>query len=73
MTFAPKYASSMASLYDSESMTLASGTRRGSADNTPSTSVQIEFRWHQRGEPKIEPEKSLGCAQSDLTPRRSGR
>ena len=41
ITLAPKYASSMASLYDSESMTLASGTRRGSADSTPSTSVQM--------------------------------
>ena len=41
MTLAPKYASSIASLYESESMTFASGTRRGSALSTPSTSVQM--------------------------------
>ena len=31
----------MASWYDSESITVASGTRRGSALSTPSTSVQM--------------------------------
>ena len=59
MTFAPKYASSIASLYDSESMTLASGTRRGSALNTPSTSVQIMISSASSSAPKIDPEKSL--------------
>ena len=59
ITLAPKYASSMASLYDSESMTLASGTRRGSADSTPSTSVQMWISLASSSEPKIEPEKSL--------------
>jgi hypothetical protein len=59
ITFAPKYASSIASLYDSESMTRAFGTRRGSADSTPSTSVQIWISAASSSEPKIEPEKSL--------------
>ena len=72
MTFAPKYASSMASLYDSESMTLASGTRRGSADSTPSTSVQMWISAASSSEPKIEPEKSLPLRPSVVcTPRRS--
>ena len=59
ITLAPKYASSIASLYDSASMTFASGTRRGSADNTPSTSVQMWISLASSSEPKIEPEKSL--------------
>ena len=72
ITLAPKYASSMASLYDSESMTLASGTRRGSADSTPSTSVQMWISLASSSEPKIEPEKSLPLRPSVVcTPRRS--
>ena len=72
ITLAPKYASSMASLYDSESMTLASGTRRGSADSTPSTSVQMWISAASSSEPKIEPEKSLPLRPSVVcTPRAS--
>ena len=72
MTLAPKYASSMASLYDSESMTLASGTRRGSADSTPSTSVQMWISVASSSEPKIDPEKSLPLRPSVVcTPRLS--
>ena len=59
ITLAPKYASSIASLYDSESMTFASGTRRGSALSTPSTSVQMWISSASSSAPKIEPEKSL--------------
>ena len=59
MTFAPKYASSIASLYESESITLASGTRRGSALSTPSTSVQITISSASSRSPKIDAEKSL--------------
>ncbi len=59
MTFAPKYASSIASLYDSASMTWASGTSRGSALSTPSTSVQITISPASSSEPKIDAEKSL--------------
>ncbi len=59
MTFAPKYASSIASLYDSESITCAFGTRRGSAESTPSTSVQMWISAASSSAPKIEPEKSL--------------
>ena len=40
-------------------MTVASGTRRGSADNTPSTSVQMTISEASNSAPKIEPEKSL--------------
>ncbi len=40
-------------------MTLASGTRRGSADSTPSTSVQIWISAAASSAPKMEPEKSL--------------
>ena len=72
ITLAPKYASSIASLYDSESMTLASGTRRGSADSTPSTSVQMWISAESSSEPKIEPEKSDPLRPSVVcTPRRS--
>ena len=71
MTLAPKYASSIASLYDSESMTWASGTRRGSADSTPSTSVQIwiSARIQQRAEDRggeiaaVAPERGLHAAR----------
>ena len=59
ITFAPKYASSIASLYESESMTVASGTRRGSALSTPSTSVQITISSASSKSPKIDAEKSL--------------
>ena len=59
ITFAPKYASSIASLYESESMIVASGTRRGSALSTPSTSVQITISAASSKAPKIEAEKSL--------------
>ena len=72
ITFAPKYASSMASLYESESMTVASGTRRGSADSTPSTSVQMWISLASSSAPKMEPEKSLPLRPSVVcTPRRS--
>jgi hypothetical protein len=72
MTLAPKYASSMASLYDSESITWASGTRRGSADSTPSTSVQIWISTASSSAPKIEAEKSLPLRPSVVcTPRGS--
>ena len=40
-------------------MTCASGTRRGSADSTPSTSVQIWISAASSSAPKIEAEKSL--------------
>ena len=40
-------------------MTLASGTRRGSALSTPSTSVQMWISSASSSAPKIEPEKSL--------------
>ncbi len=40
-------------------MTVASGTRRGSADNTPSTSVQMTISDESSNAPKMEPEKSL--------------
>ena len=59
ITFAPKCASSIASLYESESMIVASGTRRGSALRTPSTSVQITISEASSSAPKIDPEKSL--------------
>ena len=49
----------MASLYESESMTCASGTRRGSADSTPSTSVQMWISAASSRLPKMEAEKSL--------------
>ncbi len=56
ITLAPKYASSIASLYESASMTCASGTSRGSALSTPSTSVQITISPASSSEPKIEAE-----------------
>ena len=59
ITLAPKYASSIASLYESASITCASGTSRGSALSTPSTSVQITISPASSSEPKIEAEKSL--------------
>src|SRR6478672_6180086 len=40
-------------------MTVASGTRRGSALSTPSTSVQITISDASSSDPKIDPEKSL--------------
>ena len=40
-------------------MTFASGTRRGSALSTPSTSVQMWISSASSSAPKIEPEKSL--------------
>ena len=40
-------------------MTVASGTRRGSALSTPSTSVQMWISAASSSAPKIEPEKSL--------------
>ena len=40
-------------------MTWASGTRRGSADSTPSTSVQMWISAASSSAPKIEAEKSL--------------
>ncbi len=40
-------------------MMVASGTRRGSADSTPSTSVQMWISFASSSAPKIEPEKSL--------------
>ena len=40
-------------------MTLASGTSRGSALSTPSTSVQMWISSASSSAPKIEPEKSL--------------
>jgi hypothetical protein len=40
-TFAPKYASSQASLYETNGTTIASFTTRGSAEYTPETSVQM--------------------------------
>ena len=43
----------------SESMTVASGTRRGSALSTPSTSVQITISSASSRSPKIDAEKSL--------------
>ena len=62
----------MASLYDSESITCASGTRRGSADSTPSTSVQIWICAASSSAPKIEAEKSLPLRPSVVcTPRGS--
>ena len=48
----------MASWYDSESITVASGTRRGSALSTPSTSVQMWISDAFSTSPKIEAEKS---------------
>ena len=56
MTFAPKYASSMASLYDISSMILASGTWRGSPLMTPSTSVQMCTSSASSSAPKIDAE-----------------
>jgi hypothetical protein len=56
MTLAPKYASSIASSYESESMTFASGTRPGSADNTPSTSVQMTISAASSNAPNIDAE-----------------
>ena len=71
-TLAPKYASSIASLYESESMTVASGTRRGSADSTPSTSVQMWISDAPSSAPKMEAEKSLPFRPRVVcTPRRS--
>ncbi len=53
-------------------MTVASGTRRGSADSTPSTSVQMMISAASSSAPKIEPEKSLPLRPSVVcTPRRS--
>jgi hypothetical protein len=40
-------------------MTWAFGTRRGSADNTPSTSVQMMICAACSNAPNIDPEKSL--------------
>ena len=40
-------------------MTCASGTLRGSAESTPSTSVQMMISWAASSAPKMEPEKSL--------------
>ncbi len=40
-------------------MICASGTRRGSADSTPSTSVQMWISLAASSAPKIEAEKSL--------------
>ena len=40
-------------------MTWAFGTRRGSADSTPSTSVQMMISAAFSKAPKMEPEKSL--------------
>ena len=40
-------------------MTVASGTRRGSALSTPSTSVQMTISDASSSAPKIDPEKSL--------------
>ena len=59
MTFAPKYASSIASLYDSASSVTASGTRRGFALITPSTSVQIWISSASRSAANIDALKSL--------------
>ena len=56
ITFAPKYASSIASLYDISSMIFASGTRRGSPLMTPSTSVQMCTSLASSNAPKIEAE-----------------
>ena len=56
MTLAPKYASSIASLYESVAITCASGTSRGSALSTPSTSVQITISQASSSEPKIDAE-----------------
>ena len=53
-TLAPKYASSMASSYDISSTTTASGTRRGSALSTPSTSVQMMTADASSSAPKID-------------------
>ncbi len=53
-------------------MTVASGTRRGSADSTPSTSVQMWISHASSSAPKIEAEKSLPLRPSVVcTPRRS--
>ncbi len=53
-------------------MMVASGTRRGSADNTPSTSVQIWISLASSNAPKIDPEKSLPLRPRVVcTPRRS--
>ena len=53
-------------------MTVASGTRRGSADSTPSTSVQMWISEASSSAPKIEAEKSLPLRPSVVrTPRRS--
>ena len=52
-TFAPKYASSMASSYDKKGKTTAFGTRLGSADKTPLTSVQISTEVALRRRPKM--------------------
>ncbi len=53
-------------------MTVASGTRRGSADITPSTSVQIWISAAPSSAPKIEAEKSLPLRPSVVcTPRAS--
>ena len=49
----------MASSYDISSSTRASGTRRGSALSTPSTSVQITTAEASSRAPKIDAEKSL--------------
>ena len=59
ITFAPKYASSIASLYDSASSVTASGTRRGFALITPSTSVQIWISSASSSAAKIDALKSL--------------
>ena len=54
-------------------MTVASGTRRGSADSTPSTSVQIWISAASSSAPKIEAEKSLPLRPSVVcTPRAVG-
>ncbi len=53
-------------------MMVASGTRRGSADSTPSTSVQMVICCASSNAPKIEPEKSLPLRPRVVcTPRRS--
>ena len=53
-------------------MTVASGTRRGSAESTPSTSVQMSISVAPSNAPKMEAEKSLPFRPSVVgTPRRS--
>ena len=60
MTLAPKYASSIASSYESVGSVTASVTSRGLALITPSTSVQMWISCASNSVPKIEALRAYG-------------